>query len=298
MTVNVGSKLAIRKGQSRRGLIRRTLRGLARRTLREIQLQPRRFNISSRRLPDFLIIGAQKSGSTSLYNYLVRHPHVLPSLAKEIHFFDNNYGRGTEWYRAHFAAETKGRDFQVGEATPYYLFHPLCPARIAAVVPDAKLLVILRNPIDRAYSHYQHELRRHHEWLSFEEAIERESERLAGETERMLRNESFYSVAHQRHSYLARGRYSEQLQGWFQLFPRDQFLIRDIEAFRTEPGKIYSEVLDFLDLPQHKLDAFRMYYSWKYEKMSPETRERLIEYFREPNRQLFETLGTCYDWDR
>ena len=275
-----------------------TIPGLIRRTLREIYFQSRRLNSSSRRLPDFLVIGAQKGGTTSLYYYLVEHPQVRPSFREEVHFFDNNYGREIGWYRAHFPTEKKGADFLVGEATPYYLFHPHAPARVAVTVPDAKLLVLLRNPVDRAYSHYQHQLRRHREWLSFEEAIEREPERLAGETERMLCDESYYSLAYQRHSYLARGRYNEQLQAWFRLFPRDQFLIRDAETFRTETGKIYSEVLDFLGLPQYKLDAFPKYNSRKYEKMKPETQERLIEYFREPNEQLFETLGTRYEWDR
>src|SRR5579885_2674785 len=132
---------------------------------------------SIRLLPDFIIIGTQRGGTTSLYAYLGQHPQIAPAVIKEVHFFDNNYERGVGWYRTQFpflieksiAKNIGQQNFITGEASPYYLFHPHVPERAAKVVPGAKLIVLLRNPIDRAYSHYYHEVELGHEKLSFEQ---------------------------------------------------------------------------------------------------------------------------------
>ena len=142
-----------------------------------------------RKLPDFLIVGVMKGGTTSLFRYLVRHPQVLPPFRKEIKYFDCNYINGQNWYQAHFPLKKKfvGGSKLTGEATPYYIFHPQAPMRIAEALPEAKIIILLRNPIDRAYSHYQHMVRVGREPLSFEEAIAAEPERLAGEAEKIGR---------------------------------------------------------------------------------------------------------------
>ena len=177
-----------------------------------------------RSLPDFLIIGGQRCGTTSLYRYLARHPAVVSAvLNKGVHYFDTDYDKGLNWYRSHFPSDpykalvARRRNVTrviTGEGSPYYVFHPLAAARIADVLPAVKAILILRDPVTRAHSHYTHELARGFESLSFEEALEREEERLEGEEERMKTDPSYYSFSHQHHSYVARGRYLEQIERW------------------------------------------------------------------------------------
>jgi hypothetical protein len=171
-------------------------------------------------LPDFIIIGAQRCGTTSLYNYLTQHPLILSALRKEVHYFDNNFHKGVSWYQAFFPLISLRNGYAkilsidnshlTGEATPYYLFHPLTPKRIAGLLPQVKLIVILRNPVDRAYSHFLHATRMGFETLSFKEAIAREAERVAAEEARLLDDQSYYSFEHQRFSYIHRGIYHRQ----------------------------------------------------------------------------------------
>src|SRR4051812_20031887 len=128
--------------------------------LRRVQADYRHLSAPLRGLPSVLIIGAQKSGTTSLSSYLVEHPDMLPSLRKEVHYFSFNYERGVNWYRAHFPyTHHLRRGALTLDATPYYLVHPLVAQRAAQLLPHAKLVVLLRNPVDRALSHYQHEVR-------------------------------------------------------------------------------------------------------------------------------------------
>ena len=179
--------------------------------------------LPSRVLPDFLVIGVMKGGTTSFFNYLAQHPQINPPFRKEIKFFDIHYLQGLGWYRAHFPTRFKMKSGMLtGEATPYYIFHPAAPERVAKVLPNVKLIALLRNPVDRAYSHYNHMLRVGREPLPFEEAITREAERLDGEAEKIVANLRYSTFKHLHYSYLARGRYIEQLEKWFALFPRER----------------------------------------------------------------------------
>ena len=173
----------------------------------------RRINAGRRPLPGFVILGAQKAGTTSLHEYLCEHPLASSSTVKEVHYFDLAYERGPAWYRAHFQIPRRADEI-AGEASPYYLFHPLVPARVARDLPEARLIVLLRNPIERAYSHHNHERALGFEKLGFVEAIECEPERLRGEEERLAGERGYRSFAHQHHGYLARGRYADQLERW------------------------------------------------------------------------------------
>src|SRR5947209_6909997 len=211
-----------------------------------------------RMMPDFIIIGAQKGGTTSLYRYLIDHPNIAPIYIKEPHFFDIHFHKGVGWYRSHFptavekyyARYVEKHDLITGEASPYYLFHPRAPQRVAKTLPRAKLIVLLRNPIDRAYSQYQHQLRQPGvEPLSFEEAIAYEEKRLAGEEEKILRDEKYDSFNHRHYSYLARSTYVDQLRRWMSIFPREQFLILKSEELYAEPTAIVNQTLEFLNIP-------------------------------------------------
>jgi hypothetical protein len=258
-----------------------------------------------RLLPSYLIIGAQRAGTTSLHRYLVQHPGVRTMLrTKGVHFFDTAYGRGMAWYASRFptrlyaryVARRHGVELITGEASPYYLFHPHVPARVAEHLPAVKLIALLRDPVQRAYSHYQHEVARGFETLPFEEAVEAEPARLAGELERMAADPLYNSFEHQHHSYLARGRYHEQLARWLARFPREQLLVVSSERFFAEPERTFRRVLDFLGLPPFTPAAFERHNAYDYREMGAEVRARLVDHYREPNRRLYETLGEDFGW--
>jgi hypothetical protein len=264
-----------------------------------------RLTSSARVLPDYLIIGTQRGGTTSLYKYLVRHPQHAHALTKELRFFDLNYDRGVRWYRSRFPsipyrALTKwvrGSDLVVGEASPDYLFHPHVPSRVAQILPDARFVVVLRNPVDRAHSHYWHQVKRGHETLSFGEAVDREAERLQGELEKMMEDPTYVSYERHHHSYLARGLYVEQLRRWTEFFPRDRFLIERSEDLFADPGAVCRRVLAFLGLPGRDLGPYEAFNAFAEAKVEPDIRNQLAEYFREPNSRLYEFLGRDLGWD-
>lgn len=258
-----------------------------------------------RLLPDYLIIGAQRAGTTSLHRYLIQHPGVRTTLrSKGVHFFDTAYGRGMSWYASRFptkltawyVARRHGVELRTGEASPYYLFHPHVPARVAEHLPQVKLIALLRDPVGRAYSHYQHEVARGFETLSFEEAIEAEPARLTGEAERMLAEPLYNSFAHQHHSYLARGRYLEQLERWRARFDDRQLLVLSSERFFAEPERTFRRVLDFLELPAFTPDAFEKHNGYDYRKLGTDVHRRLADHFREPNQRLYASLGDDFGW--
>lgn len=258
-----------------------------------------------RALPDFILIGAQKSGTTALYDYLSQHPALLPALKKETHFFDVHHRRGLNWYRAYFplqrdldrASQTHGTRAITGEATPYYLFHPHARQRIHAVLPDVKLIALLRNPVDRAYSQYQHQVRRGREPLTFEQAIEREMQRTAHDRAAMQADPHANPSRVRHYSYLARGLYADQLGRWFGCFPREQCFVASTEALRSDTAGVFAQVLDFLGLPPHDLGDYPLVFKGSYSEMQPETRARLHEYFAPHNQRLYDLLAQDFGWD-
>jgi hypothetical protein len=267
----------------------------------------RMLTASHRPLPDFLIVGAQRSGTTSLYNYLAAHPQVMPAVpSKGVHYFDKHPDRGLRWYRAHFPTSsqrrrrerTAGTPTVTGEGSPYYLFHPHGPARAAAAVPDARVIVMLRDPVERAYSHYQQEYARGFDDAdTFERALEREPGRLEGERERMLADPAYDSRAYQHHSYVARGEYAGQLAAWRERFPAERILVICYERFFADPQAGYAEVLRFLGLPDPvRAPDFKAYNARPAGGMADETRARLRAHFAEPNRRLEELLGMGMGW--
>ena len=268
------------------------------RPLRRLRADYRQLTAPLRGLPSALIIGAQRSGTTSLFNYLVQHPAVLPPIGKEIHYFDLNYGRGVQYYRGRFPYSRQLRHALTLDATPYYLAHPLVPQRAAQLLPQVKLIAVLRNPVDRALSHYQHEVREGRETLSFAEAIEKESERLAGEEERLRTEPGYYSWNHRRYSYVRRGLYLEQLKRWVQYFPRSQLLVLQSERLFRDPPGATASVHRFLGLPDYRLEHYDdRYQRGNYQRDMPEElKSQLIAYFEPHNRELFRWLGEEFDW--
>jgi hypothetical protein len=231
-------------------------------------------------LPDFVIIGAQKGGTSLLYRLLIRHPLVKPAATKELHFFDNNFHEGISWYRRHLP-KSKGVDDRktvCGEATPAYLFDPLVPERMIESIPHSKLVALLRNPVDRAYSQYQMWVRQGNEARSFGEATKQE---LEGETGQ---------------GYLLRGLYAQQIERFSFFAERDQLLVMKSEDFFSRRWEVYDRALEFLGLTP--LEPFAVPPSTKtvYPPMDPATRRRLEAYFEPHNQRLYEYLGVDFGW--
>lgn len=248
-------------------------------------------------LPDFLIIGAMKGGTTSFFQYLAKHPQINPPFRKEIKYFDIHYVQGVNWYRAHFPLRLKmGGGRITGEATPYYMFHPLAPQRVAGLLPRVKLIALLRNPADRAYSHYNHMVRVGREPLSFEDALNEEEKRLSQEAEQIKADPRHSTFMHLHYSYKARGRYVEQMRTWFSLFPRNQMLLLSSEELYSSPASVFQNALGFLELPSWEPNEFKAFKQGSYEDMPAQTRARLLEYFEPYNRQLYDLVGMDFGW--
>ena len=248
-----------------------------------------------RRLPDFLIIGGKKCGTTALYAYLTQHPSVAPALKKEIYYFNAFFAKGRAWYRSFFPLRSAAG--MTGEATPDYLFHPAAAQRVHDCVPGARLLVILRNPIERAYSFYNHNLRAGLETLSFEDALAEEDQRLAGEREKIERDPDHFSFAYMHHSYKLRGVYVDQLEEWTRLFPKEQLCVLSTEDLYAEPQATLERAFESLGLAYAAPREFKkLNAAPPYPDMDPATRTELEEYFRPHNQRLYEFLERDLGW--
>ena len=260
---------------------------------------------SMRPLPDFLIIGAKRGGTTSLYTDLLSHPGIVPLMPaaqniKGVHFFDSSFHRGVPWYRSHFPTSgARGRHGIAGEASPYYLAHPLAAARARQVVPGAKVVLVLRNPVDRAFSHWRERVRHDADDLSFEDAIRRERERLAGERERLASGVVATSWEHEHHTYLEQGRYAELLTPWLERFPRERVFVARSEDVFADPDAVRKRLLRFLGLAPVGSSGFprRNYHGG--EPMDPAIRRELVAEFRPHNQALSELVGLDVgEWNR
>jgi len=258
-------------------------------------------------LPDYYIIGVVKGGTTSLHDYLIKHPCIQPPIGKEIDYFGQLYYRGQYWYRSSFpykiqkffAQKIQKKDFLTGEATPRYIEHPNVHERIKQLTPNAKFIVLLRNPIDRAYSHHNMNMTRKHETLSFEEAINNEQSRIQGEYEKMKKDYQYFNWTYYLFAYKEHGKYIERLQRWMKIFPRKQFKIIKSEDLFENPSTVYAEILEFLNLPKWDLNEYPALKKRKYQKlnMNPETRKKLSEYFKPYNEKLSKFLDINFGWD-
>ena len=259
-------------------------------------------------LPDFLIIGSAKCGTSSLYEYLIKHPNIESAIGKEINYFDMQYEKGINWYKTYFPSLIQkdvsknifSKKLITGEATPRYIDHPLAIKRIKNDLPNVKLIVMLRNPIDRAYSHWNMMVTHKHENLSFEEAINKEKQRILGLYKKMETDQRFYSKEYFWYGYLERSTYINRLKKWFEYFPREQFLILKSEELFNDPNNTYKKVLEFLKLEKVDLENYKTFRKGKYkkEKMNSETRKKLIEYFQPYNMELYKLLNDNLGWDK
>jgi hypothetical protein len=276
------------------------------RVRRDLTSWPRRATARHRVLPNLLVLGAQRAGTTSLYEHLGLHPGVWMSRTKEVHYFDNYADQPLDWYRSHFPTrrwvEARSRDLgygiAVGEGSPYYLFHPAVPGRVRAALPRARLVVLLRDPVERALSHFRHERK----WgfepeESFERAWALEAERLARVGD--LSAPGAFDEHHNHHSYAARGDYAPQLAAWLEHYPASQLLVIRSEDLFSRPSEVMGRLFRFLDLPQVNLGGFP---ALNRTRRTPQTeseravRARLVEHFRPRVSALEQLLGRSMGW--
>ena len=264
----------------------------------------------SRPLPDFLIIGTKRGATTSLFRYLQQHPGVRSlfpwfQTMKGTYFFDENYLRGEKWYRSHFPtapmrralARQAGGRLVVGEACPYYLYHPLAAERAARTLPHARIIALLRDPAHRAWSHWKASRRAGVEQLSFADALTAEPARLAGEEQRIRADPGYRSIAHRHLSYVSQGRYVGGLTRWLRLFPADQVLILRSEDLFEDPQPLVDEVAHFLGLAPHRLRSARTWGMHADDPPAPAWLPDLGATFVADNRRLEDLLGRRFGWD-
>ena len=261
----------------------------------------------ARMLPGFLIVGAERCGTTSMFHVLKQHPAVSGTALhkQEVHFFDVAYGRGLGWYQSQFPLRASARLAVRGtgvtpvafEASPYYMFHPLAPERIHRDLPGVKLLVLLRDPVERAYSAHANHVGHGLETESFERALELEDSRLAGEAERIVADPEYNSYSHRHHSYRVRGHYIDQLERLEASFGRERILVIDSDDFFADPGPAYDEVLRFLGLPTCS-PAFTPQNARPRAPMPASVRAALEEHYRPYDERLAAWLGREPSWRR
>lgn len=250
-----------------------------------------------RMVPGYLVVGTKRGGSTSLAEWIATHPEVGPcAVGKGTHYFDVNHGRGPAWYAAQFPALREGYRL-TGESSPYYMFHPLAPEWIARELPAVRIVVCLREPVARAWSHHAYEVRRGRETESFDRALALEEARLAGEEER-LRADPTYAAEHWRyHSYLRRGHYAEQLTVLHRLFGPERVLVVQSEALFAEPDVQMDRVFAFLGLSPHRHGAWPTLNAGRpHGDMTDATAARLADHFAPHNDALYDLPGVDFTW--
>lgn len=246
--------------------------------------------------PDFLIIGAQRSGTTSLFRYLSFHPQVLVPETKELHWFyaGPNGQQTQEWYEKQFP-KTNNTFFDLilgkrkikGEATPYYIFHPLVPDKLRRLYPKTKIIILLRDPIERAISQYFHFYNNiNHNFfdsrIPIEEAFKKDLLVNPGEEEKIISQPGYYSYSHQHNSYVSRGNYKKQIARWQRYFPKKQMLVLQSEEFFENPYEILKKVCKFLKIkkyPADSKDRLTVYNKINHEFISEEKKKELAKYF-------------------
>jgi tetratricopeptide (TPR) repeat protein len=242
--------------------------------------------------PDFIIAGASKSGTSSIYYYLSRHPQVLLSHKKELDFYWQNFERGIDWYLAHFPTITDRADFFTGEATPNYLRFPQVAQRIKDTFPQTKIIILLRNPVDRAISWHYHKFNTGLTKLDLATAIATEIERLATISEAEITDTGYYNPDN-----IMSSLYLYKLKPWIEVLGRNQFLILKSEDFYLNPQESMEQTFKFLDLPSCPLEHYPKVNAGSYQEADPHLRQTLAEYFAPYNRQLEEYLGIKFGWE-
>ena len=268
-------------------------------------------------LPDFLVIGAKRCGTTSLYQHLSEHPCISRSPHDNIGFFNENYHLGINWYKSLFPTKftrdkiiKKHGKFLTYDVTPQYLREPYVAKRMFQTFPKMKLVVLLRNPIDKSYSHHimgknSNTLNNNPEWegidnkqVSFEDIVNRDIELISKYEKKNgeLNDNYFRNVITK--TNLARGFYAQFLRKWFDVYDRKQFLILSSSELANSTQKTLNKIFNFLEIPEYDIPDTTKINTQKYEPMKKQTREILIQFFKKYNNELYELIDRKFDWDK
>ena len=251
-----------------------------------------------RSLPEFIIIGAQKAGTTSLFHYLTACPDVRGPLKKEVHYYDHSFERGERWYRSNFPVRSEGDEWAVGESSPYYLLHPTVPSRVAEHLPSTRLIVLLRNPVGRAYSHYHHTRELGHEPMAtFEDAIAAESQRTDEAWDRLVAT-GVREPAVEWFSYARRGFYAPQLRRWLDFFPRESMLIMIAEELYKNPQAALNRARLHIGLDEIDIDGanFEARNTRKYAPILASTKAELGQRYLDDMAEVEQIIGRPTGW--
>ncbi len=241
--------------------------------------------------PSFLIIGAPKCGTSSLYSYITEHPNVISPLLKEINFFNKNFSKGINWYLSHFALLPEGK-YVTGEATPLYLYHSDTPERVSDCFPDVKLIIILRNPVDRAISDYYHRARNKRLKMTFEEVFSPRLSEFQGVTN-ILENENYLM---DKNEIIWRGMYFSFVEKWMNLFSREQVMVLQNEDLLENPGMVMQNVFKFLDIPSYESSSYAKKNVGSYSSLPDSIREEFSKLYHYHNQRLEDYLEIKLNW--
>ena len=254
-------------------------------------------------LPNCIVIGVGRSGTTSLFNYLAQHSCILKSAYDEIGFFDDNFHLGLDWYRSMFPTKFKKKKieknyghFLTYEVTPWYIRRPWVAKRIHELLPHVKIIAVLRNPVDRTYSHYHLGVRSGIMDYSFEELIKYDMENLEKKIYDSNDEKNYFTNVVQS-SYLARGFYAEQLERWYRVFPKKQIHLVSSEQLSVNTQETLNEIFKFLELPIENIQNLEKTSVGNYPKMNSNTRKNLIDFFKPYNKKLYDLTQTNFHWD-
>ena len=260
----------------------------------------RRLTSNWRGTPDFIVVGAQKSGTTTLFHYLLQHPQLISAFKKEVHYFDgglnpviDNYEKGMSWYRSNFPLRINS-NFIFFEVTPLYLFNPLVPKRIKKDLPNVKVIFLLRNPVDRAISHYFHSKKKGTEKLCLMDGLIEEELRL----EEVIKCKDYKNKAYIHHSYKSRGLYKLQIARYLNYFHRDQCLFIKSEDFFANPKPVLRRIFEFvgadssIDVNDVEAKNVTLGANW----VDSNVYHYLIKFFERHNHELSSILGKDFHW--
>ena len=254
---------------------------------------------SSRVLPDFLIIGAKRCGTTTLYENLSEHPCIEKSAHDNIGFFNDNFLLGINWYKSHFPTMQKKKEikkkygkFVTYDVTTSYMRRNDTAIKIKETIPDVKIIAILRNPVDRAYSEYNTNSKNESSNETFENLVLQEIN-----TYHKIKDHDT-EILIKKLKLIGKGLYEIQLKKWFEIFSRDSILILATEEFAIEPNSLYSKIFRFLELPEYKIKNTQKFNKNTYSIMSDKTRQILLDFYSSENKKLFNLIGQEFDWKK
>jgi hypothetical protein len=257
------------------------------------------FGISSpfRTLPNFLVIGVKRCGTTTLFEQLSEHPCIEKSAHDNLGFFNNNFELGLNWYKSHFTTNFKKKQiikkygkFATYDVTSSYIQYEKTATNISKTLPNIKLILILRNPTSRAYSEYNQNIIDEDESRGFEKLIKEEILQMENEQNNKLK----FSL--DKINLIKKGIYINQILPWLEIFPKNQILIISTEEFGNKTNETYNKIFKFLELPKYEIRNKQRYRKGNYKKMSNETRELLDHFYEKYNNELFQKIGQKFEW--